>query len=507
MEEEVFRKIRQEGLIEEGVLVLAGLSGGADSVCMLLLLAGYREKIGFSLCAVHVEHGIRGEESRRDAGFAEALCKKHGISCRTFYADVPGYARRCGVGLEEAARVLRHDCLAQEAVRQRAGKTEGGIRIALAHHAGDLAETVLFQLVRGSGFAGLDGMRSERTYPGGAVLIRPLLMCTRSKIEAYLRACGQEYCEDSTNMDVAYSRNRLRHRVLPELTLINSRAVEHIARTAGLMGELADYFDWQSAKLLPLVCSGEAEDCIIHRKVFLEYPPVLQRELLLRILARAAGSRRDLGAVHVEAVRELFASQNGRYLTLPYRLRAERVYDGVRIRRDEGERRLLLGVKEADKAAKRRVPGKAGEAVEFEVTQETLSHMEQGQEFVVVLPDGKMYMKIFPFCGKMDEIPKKKYTKWLNYDKIKGRLQIRGRRPGDFLVTDDQGHTRKLREYFIGEKIPQSIRDGIWLLAEASHILWVTGGRISAGCKIEEHTGKILEVRITGGSYYEDQKD
>ena len=86
-------------------------------------------------------------------------------------------------------------------------------------------------------------------------------------------------------------------------------------------------------------------------------------------------------------------------------------------------------------------------------------------------------------------------------------MQIRGRRPGDFLVTDDQGHTRKLREYFIGEKIPQSIRDGIWLLAEASHILWVTGGRISAGCKIEEHTGKILEVRITGGSYYEDQKD
>lgn len=84
MEEEVFRKIRQEGLIEEGDLVIAGLSGGADSVCMLLLLAGYREKIGFSLCAVHVEHGIRGEESRRDAGFAEALCKKHGISCRTF---------------------------------------------------------------------------------------------------------------------------------------------------------------------------------------------------------------------------------------------------------------------------------------------------------------------------------------------------------------------------------------------------------------------------------------
>ena len=107
----------------------------------------------------------------------------------------------------------------------------------------------------------------------------------------------------------------------------------------------------------------------------------------------------------------------------------------------------------------------------------------------------------------MDEIPKKTYTKWLNYDKIKRSLQFRKRAGGEYLIIDGQGHRKRLKEYFIGEKIPREHRDDIWLLAEGAHVIWVVGERIGADYKIEQDTGKILEIQISGGNYRENQKD
>ena len=164
MLDEVLSEVKREKLIEQGDVVLVGLSGGADSVCLLLLLEQMKEYIPFELRAVHVEHGIRGEESRRDAAFAEQLCEKNGIRCHIYKEDVPGIARKEGIGLEEAARKIRYECY-ERAMSECEELFPGSrIKVALAHHAQDNAETVLFQMIRGSGLNGLCGMQYERAF-------------------------------------------------------------------------------------------------------------------------------------------------------------------------------------------------------------------------------------------------------------------------------------------------------------------------------------------------------
>lgn len=484
--EKVYRLIEQEKLIEPGDFVLAGVSGGADSVCLLLLLLAYRSRCAFSLEVIHVEHGIRGEASREDAAFVEMLCRAHGIPCKICTVDAPGYAREHGIGLEEAARELRYGCYGKAARESGAEH----VRVALAHHADDNAETVLFQLVRGSGIRGLCGMRAFRAMDDGTAVIRPLLAVTRSEIENYLREQGQNYREDATNLDTDYSRNRIRHKVLPELVKINPGAVEHMTRTAGMLMEVSEYLAGETQRLITETCHFSEDECVIGAKFFAEYPEVLQKEAVLGILGRVAGSGRDIASIHVEEVLRLAGLQVGRTLSLPYRMRATRVYEGVRIKKENA----VAGEMPRDEMC-------------YDITREMLQAAEAGEEIHISLGEGEFYLRVHDFNGEMQEIPKKTYTKWLNYDKIECGLQLRRRADKDYLMIDEEGHRKKLKAYFIEEKVPGEQRSRIWLLTEKSHVLWVIGKRISADCKIDKNTRKILEVRISGGNYREDQED
>lgn len=482
MTEEVCRCIEEEKLIQAGDYVLAGVSGGADSVCLLLLLLEYQKRCTFSLQAVHVEHGIRGEESREDARFVEALCRRLGVSCRTYALDVPAYAREHRLGLEEAARKLRYASFAQAA--QLAEVPAEKIKIALAHHADDNAETVLFQLVRGSGVRGLSGMRACRALDTGGTLIRPLLYVARREIEEYLAARGEVYRVDATNQDTSYSRNRIRHEVLPQLVQVNQQAIRHIGQSAGYLAELADYLEQEAGRIAALVCVEKHDGCLVHRELFEKFPLLLQGEVLHRQLAALAGSTKDIGSVHVRAVEQLAGRQVGRRISLPYGLVAERVYEGVCIRREREE--------------------KVYEEAVYEITPEMLLGAREGEWFTLLLPDGQMRLRIRDFCGEMQEIPKKAYTKLLNYDKIEYSLQVRRRAEGDYLVIDEAGHKKKLKKYFTEEKVPVGKRESTWLLTVGSHVLWVIGGRISTDYKIDSATKKILEVQMSGGNYCED---
>ena len=220
MTNELLNEWKKEKIVEDGDIVLAGVSGGADSVCLLLMLEQLQKKTDFLLEAVHVEHGIRGEESRKDAAFVKNLCQDHGIRCHIFSVEVPVFAEKHGLGLEEAARILRYECYKKAAESVKKEFPEKKIRLALAHHAEDNAETVLFQMVRGSGLDGLCGM-SRRRDEGIYELIRPLLAQPREEIEAFLKECGQSYCTDETNLDTEYSRNRIRHQVLPDTAALD----------------------------------------------------------------------------------------------------------------------------------------------------------------------------------------------------------------------------------------------------------------------------------------------
>ena len=265
---EIKRYIEKNQLIRPGDGVVVGLSGGPDSVFLLYALHTLQARIGFTLRAVHVHHGIRGAEADRDAAFSAELCAKLAVPFQAVHVDAPSYAAQQGLSLEEAARILRYEAL--ETARQQLAQALAAARssdspatiadspshlpdapsmrgltatsapaawIAVAHHLDDQAETVLHNLVRGAGLRGLAGMENRRNH-----VIRPLLSIKREDILKWLEQNNIPYVTDSTNSDPHYTRNRIRSTVLPELREINSEASAHIAHSAALLREADAYF-------------------------------------------------------------------------------------------------------------------------------------------------------------------------------------------------------------------------------------------------------------------------
>ncbi|NMA24554.1 MAG: tRNA lysidine(34) synthetase TilS, partial [Clostridiales bacterium] len=213
----------KHGMFPDGGLVLAAVSGGADSMCLLAALLELSEKRGFTVAAAHYNHRLRGDESERDARFVESFCRERGIALYSGAGDVAAFAGSAGLGTEEAARRMRYDFL---------NKTEENInakRIATAHTADDNAETVLLNLTRGAGLSGLGGIPPKR-----GIIIRPMLTLTREDVVAYLTSRGVPYIEDSTNALEICGRNVIRRRVIPVLRELNPRFLEHVSVTTSL---------------------------------------------------------------------------------------------------------------------------------------------------------------------------------------------------------------------------------------------------------------------------------
>ena len=269
---EIKRYIEKNQLIRPGDGVVVGLSGGPDSVFLLYALHTLQARIGFTLRAVHVHHGIRGAEADRDAAFSAELCAKLAVPFQAVHVAAPAYAAQQGLSLEEAARILRYEALETArqqmtqaladspapvstglsgssaqlsafsslkapAVRTSAADSAPTAWIAVAHHLDDQAETVLHNLVRGAGLRGLAGMENRRNH-----VIRPLLSIKREDILKWLEQNNILYVTDSTNADPHYTRNRIRSTVLPELREINPEASAHIAHSAALLREADAYF-------------------------------------------------------------------------------------------------------------------------------------------------------------------------------------------------------------------------------------------------------------------------
>ena len=484
MTNELLNEWKKEKIVEDGDIVLAGVSGGADSVCLLLMLEQLQKKTDFLLEAVHVEHGIRGEESRKDAAFVKNLCQDHGIRCHIFSVEVPLFAEKHGLGLEEAARILRYDCYKKAAESVKKEFPEKKIKLALAHHAEDNAETVLFQMVRGSGLDGMCGIRPVRNDAESVTYIRPLLGVSRCEIEQELKRRGQAYCTDATNENLEYSRNHIRHRILPELKKVNAQAVLHMNRMAEQMNEIRDYMDRQLADAYEKIVSREKADVVLHVELLRGLSHILQTRLVHNALAEAAGARQDLEAGHVEAVLGLMDKQSGRSVDLPYGLVAERSYDRIRLRQ-----------RDAKMVSK--------EMTEIAISAEILEEISSsGQtKSIKVCDTGALFtMRIFPFDGKVSEIPQKMYTKWLDYDKIKFGFSIRTRKNQDYFVMDAVGHRKKLSDYFINQKIPAEERDATLLIADGSQILWIVGGRMGRGAQLDGTSRMVLELIYQGGT-------
>ncbi|MGN1024237.1 MAG: tRNA lysidine(34) synthetase TilS [Lachnospiraceae bacterium] len=455
--------LREQGLLETGTRILAAVSGGADSLCLLFLLDTLAKTEPICLRALHVNHGIRAS-AENDAALVDAFCKERGIPCRIVRVDVPGYAARRHLGTEEAARILRYEALEEEAAAWGKEKPGLPVRIALAHHLEDQAETVLFHLARGSGIAGLSGMRVV-----SGQKIRPLLDVSREEIEGVLREQAIVWAEDETNRDPSYARNRIRLVLLPEMEkTINAGTGRHLAALAKEAAEVEDYLEEETEKALQRVLRPDGG---IFLPLLWKEAPLLQRRLLYRYLTKKAGRKKDITREHIQRLLDLARGSGSGRMDLPYGLQGVRRYD------------VLYLLRQEESLPKGDLP---------------LPEREEDYE-----------IRVFPFSGQLSDIPQKKYTKWFDYDKISPAFSFRTRRPGDVITiaqaqrSEDgsvlPAQTKSIKKFMIDVRIPADLRDRILLPACGSQILWVPGYRMGAEYKVTETTRRILELRLTGG--------
>lgn len=467
MKKRILDYMNQYQMTAPGDVVCIGLSGGADSVYLLLALQELAEKLSLRLQAVHVNHGLRGEESDGDQAFVEQLCRERGIPLFVYARPVAELAAENHMGLEEAGRMVRRQAY-QECLERR-----GATKIALAHHQNDMAETLLFHLARGTSLPGMAAIR-----PVNGAIIRPLLCISREEIEHDLNNGGIVWRTDSTNLEDDYTRNSIRHQMIPYLERrVNVQTVRHMAEAAGDLEAAGHFLREEALKRMKELVLDQGNRLMILEGLLGE-PEILQGYMILECLQRLAGARKNLTRSHVSMVRGLMSMQTGKRICLPYGITGIRDYRGVCLKAGGG-----AGPKKPEP-----VPLPEG-------------LVPVGSSARFCFGEYEAVCGIYERNG--EKIPEKAYTKWLDYDKIKNSLVIRTRKQGDFLVIDKNGGRKKLKDYMIDQKIPRQERDSIPLLASGPEIFWVAGHRISESCKIDNNTRHVLHIQITGGNTHE----
>lgn len=433
---------RKEQLFEDGDRVVAGVSGGADSMCLLNVLIAMK----LPVIVVHVNHGIR-KEAGEDAAYVETFCRERQIPFYAVCADIPAEAERRKLSEEEAGREIRYETF------ERIRRELGADKIALAHHRDDQAETLLWNLFRGSGAAGLSGISPRRDR-----IVRPLLGVSREEIEAYLTAEGISWKTDRTNLETAYTRNRIRNVLLPQIEeTLNERAAEHIARTAEDLRLVQEYLKEQTeAAMARCVFETMEGSLCLHKERWAKEAPAIRTAILKELLIRCAGAARDITRRHIQLLEELLELQVGKMLDLPYNCKALRTYEGLSLRKGM----------DANAAPASAVKGR----LLFEI------------------------LEVAPGEDPLTYAGEKRYTKCFDYAIIKYHPVLRTREAGDYLIIDDRGSRQKLKQFFINEKIPAEVRESIPLAAIGSEILWIVGYRMGEHGKITEATRKILRV-------------
>lgn len=502
----------------------AAFSGGNDSLAMALLLKELSAEMGFSLVLFHVNHHIRGAAADADAAWAEEFGRQMDIPVRVFDVEPLAYAKEhTGVSVEEAARILRYRAMAEGVAELETQKdaSEKGQRpapgadfqshvvLAVAHHLEDEAETILFRLARGTGPAGIDALKPVTVLKNfqGITLIRPVLPLTRAELESVVEESPYAAREDATNEDDDIARNRIRHRVLPELSAVNSGAAAHIAAFAEKTGALYGFLEEETRRVPGLFEREEGGGASLVRAA-LNLLPAVQKECAVRLwLQENAIPMRDIGEAQIEAVIESAAADKGpgKRTDLAGGYSAVTGYDYVRLERtkkaaDDETRNACHDSRTQDKVSNAG-PGSGGLLIPepVEPIRIPLAALADGEPQTFECPGGLLTFRLL--TGEAahsivsQEIPQKNYTKYFDYDRINSdSLCLRTRNEGD-RIAFSAGKSKSLRRYFIDEKVPVKERENILLLADGPDILWVIGYRIGAAYKVSGNTERVLEAR------------
>ena len=448
-----------------GARVVIACSGGADSVALTDAVWQLRDECCYKIAVMHIEHGLRGEEALRDAAFTEKFCAERGLAFACRHVKAGAYAKAEGLSVEDAARNLRYRELWQYVDEL------GADFLLTAHHAGDQAETVLMQLLRGSGTAGLGGMQVQ-----AGRLMRPLLFVQRSEIEAYCRERNLSFCHDSTNDDVRYTRNRIRRELLPYLQQFNPQLVTALGQTAQLaaMDNAFAFHHAQKFYSEYVAANGGLLECGAE-KLLAEFEAVSTRVIRL-MWEQMAAPGSELAFEHIKAVLRLLQNgSSGKAVMLPGKTAASFSYGKLYI----GARADIENLLNSERNS-----GTCDITVATEnIADGVTVNLPEGGELQLSIADTQQ--------------PVSKMQAVVPLELAGEAVCIRTRRDGDRFYPYGSAGSKKLKDYFIDNKVPRAERDGKLLVTAGRNVLWIIGER-QAGWK-HEPAGKWLVMRLING--------
>lgn len=446
-----YETISKYDLISDGDRIVVGVSGGADSMALLDLLYDISRQKNIYLCVVHVNHCLRGEDADNDQQYVEDFCREKGILCRSFRFDVADIASKEHLTSEEAGRKVRYSAFEAVAEELSANK------VATAHHMNDNCETLLFNILRGSGLTGLCGIRPMR-----GKYIRPLIKTSRDEIEAYLTEKNIHWCTDKTNSELLYTRNKIRLELLPYIKKRFNPSVEHaLQRLCELCSDDNDFIDAEAKRILSeCIVVSDDKSIVLDRAHFKSQHISVKRRIIRCVLERLSVPLKDVHMVHIDnCIRMLCESESGATTSV-------------------GNCRVCIEQR----------------GVCFTVTDECGDFeysVRVGSTVNITEADVKVRVTEVKSRGAAT-----KNTVYVSVDEDVDTVTVRNRRNGDRIRPFGMNGVKKLKDLFIDKKIPLSQRDKIPLFAHNNKIMWVGGCCISEDCRITSATNRILMLEI-----------
>lgn len=451
MSSKIIETINKYEMLKKGDTIVIGLSGGADSVCLTHFLYSIKEKYNLTLVLAHVNHGIRGDEALRDENFCREFAKKLGVRFELLKADIPSQAKKTGESEEECGRRVRYEFFSALAAEKA--------KIATAHNLNDSAETVMLNIVRGTGLKGLCGIPPVRDN-----IIRPLILTSRIEIESYCKSNSLKFVTDSTNLQNEYKRNKIRNTIFPELQKINPSLLSAFSR---LIENSTD-----DESVLEDISLSQYEACKIKNgydeKKLSELPSAIRRRVIYKALS--AVSQKDVTSIHISDVENIIGT--GKTIVTSGKITVKS-YDGV----------LFF---------KKEIASYEPFSVLFDISKELCEY-----------PYGCVKIQIL-HQKDLQNFNKVLLDNAIDCDKIVNNPVLRSRHEGDSFKSSRRHNTKSLKKLFNEAKIVSKKRNAVPVLSCCGEIVWIDSFGVSENFKADKSSDKIIIIEnVSGVNYYE----